>query len=241
VFECVQVCAEQYGFSRQDQDEYAKRSYARAQQAAKSGKFDAEIISVESQRGNLLFRGKHKPLLQDEQTGKLTPEKITRLKPVFKPDGGTVTAANASPLSDGAAALVLVSGTMLRKLGLKPLCKVRGFADAEQEPVAFTTAPSVAIPKAINAAGISQADVDFYEINEAFSVVSLANNQILGLDSNKVNVYGGAVSMGHPLGCSGARILVTLCSVLAQEGGKIGVAGICNGGGGASALVVERC
>jgi acetyl-CoA C-acetyltransferase len=165
---------------------------------------------------------------------------MAKIGPVFK-KGGTVTAGNASPLSDGAAALVLMSGSKMKQLGLKPLAKVRGFADAAKAPREFTTAPALAIPKALAHAGVSQKDVDFWELNQAFSVVGLANSQILGLDPSKVDVYGGAVALGHPIGCSGARILVTLCSVLEQEKGKIGVAAICNGGGGASAMVIEKC
>lgn len=232
---CAEICAEHHKVSRGAQDEYALRSYARAQAANSSGKATREIVPVTTpgRRG--------KTISCDEQISKMKADRMSGLKPVFKPEGGTVTAGNASPISDGAAAVVLVSGTMLRQLKLTPIAKVRGFADAEQEPTWFTTAPSVAIPKAIANAGLNSSDIDFYEINEAFSVVSLANNELLNLDPSRVNVYGGAVAMGHPLGCSGARIVVTLCSVLAQEKGKFGAVGICNGGGGASAMVIERC
>lgn len=176
---------------------------------------------------------------EDEEIHAVKFDKIPSLKPVFKKEG-TVTAANASTLNDGAAALVLVSGSKLKELGLRPLARIRGYADAQQAPEWFTTAPAKAIPRALQHAGVEASEVDFYEINEAFSVVSLANNRELGLIPDKVNVNGGAVSLGHPLGASGARIVVTLLSVLAQNQGRIGVAGICNGGGGASALVLEK-
>jgi len=235
---CAEVCATTYDISRQDQDAYAIESYARANKAHAAGKFTAEITPMTVGSGR-----RQATITADEQITKLAPEKMAKLGPVFQSvrQGGSVTACNASPLSDGAAALVMVSGSMMQKHGLTPIAKVLGYADAEKAPVEFTTAPSDAIPKALAAAGKTLDQVDYFEINEAFSVVSLANNQILKLDPKKVNVYGGAVAMGHPLGCSGARILVTLCSVLAQEKGSVGVAGICNGGGGASALVIERC
>jgi acetyl-CoA C-acetyltransferase len=185
-------------------------------------------------------RGKEALLItEDEEYKNVKFEKIPTLKPVFSPDG-TVTAANASTINDGAAAVVLMSKEKALQLGLKPIARILGFADAEQEPQWFTTAPAQAIPKAIKNAGISARDVDYYEINEAFSVVALANMRLLNLEPNKVNVFGGAVSLGHPLGCSGARIVSTLTNVLAQRGGSIGVAGICNGGGGASAIVLEK-
>jgi acetyl-CoA C-acetyltransferase len=185
-------------------------------------------------------RGKEALLIaEDEEYKNVKFDKIPTLKPVFSPDG-TVTAANASTINDGAAAVVLMSKEKAQELGLKPIARILGFADAEQEPQWFTTAPAQAIPKAIKHAGISPRDVDYYEINEAFSVVALANMRLLNLEPNKVNVFGGAVSLGHPLGCSGARIVSTLTNVLGQQGGSIGVAGICNGGGGASALVLEK-
>jgi acetyl-CoA C-acetyltransferase len=185
-------------------------------------------------------RGKEALLItEDEEYKNVKFEKIPSLKPVFSPDG-TVTAANASTINDGAAAVVLMSKEKAQQLGLQPIARILGFADAEQEPQWFTTAPAQAIPKALKNAGITPRDVDYYEINEAFSVVALANMRLLNLEPNKVNVFGGAVSLGHPLGCSGARIVSTLANVLAQRGGSIGVAGICNGGGGASAIVLEK-
>ncbi len=228
-------CAEVCGISREDQDEYAARSYQRAQAAEKAGRFADEIVPVEikGRKGDLTTVAK------DDGIYAVDFEKMPGLKPVFK-EGGTITAANASTLNDGAAALVLVSGDKLREMGLKPLARIIGYGDAQQAPEWFTTAPSKAIPRALEQAGIPLRDVDYFEINEAFSVVSLANNKTLSLDTSRVNVNGGAVALGHPLGASGARIVVTLLSVLRQNNGRIGVAGICNGGGGASALVVER-
>ncbi|KAI5677697.1 hypothetical protein M9H77_08647 [Catharanthus roseus] len=186
--------------------------------------------------------GRGKPSIivdKDEGLGKFDAAKLRKLRPSFKETGGTVTAGNASSISDGAAALVLVSGETVAKLGLQVLAKITGYADAAQAPELFTTAPALAIPKAISNAGLEASQVDYYEINEAFSVVALANQKLLGLNPEKVNVHGGAVSLGHPLGCSGARILVTLLGVLRQKNGKYGVGGVCNGGGGASALVME--
>ncbi len=229
------LTAKEHGISRQDQDAYAIESYKRSAAATEAGHFKAEIVPVEvAQRGK-------EPLLisEDEEYKNVKFEKIPTLKPVFSPDG-TVTAANASTINDGAAAVVLMSKEKAQELGLKPIARILGFADAEQEPQWFTTAPAQAIPKAIKNAGISPRDVDYYEINEAFSVVALANMRLLNLEPNKVNVFGGAVSLGHPLGCSGARIVSTLTNVLGQQGGTIGVAGICNGGGGASAIVLEK-
>ncbi|MGV3639964.1 MAG: acetyl-CoA C-acyltransferase, partial [Adhaeribacter sp.] len=217
------------------QDAFAVESYHRSAAAGKAGYFRDEIVPVEVPQ-----RGREATLVsEDEEYGKVNFDKIAGLKPVFEKEG-TITAANASTLNDGAAALVLMSKEKAEALGLKPLARILGFADAEQEPKWFTTSPALAIPKALKNAGKEAADVDFYEINEAFSVVSLANNQKLNLSPDNVNVFGGAVSLGHPLGASGARILATLCNVLDKKKGKIGVAGICNGGGGASAIVLEK-
>lgn len=231
----AELCATSCKISREEQDAYAILSYTRAQKAQQDGKFDWEIVPVEisDQKGNSTS------VRADEEINQVKFEKIPSLKPVFKKDG-TVTAANASTLNDGAAALLLMSKQEAERLGVKPLARILSYADAQLDPEWFTTAPSKAIPLALNKVHLTTADVDFYEINEAFSVVSIANNQALNLDPEKVNVYGGAVSLGHPLGASGARIVVTLLSVLQQEGGRIGVAGICNGGGGASALVIEK-
>ncbi len=228
------LCATACKISRQDQDEFAVESYKRAQKAIAGGLFKEEITPVE-----VTVKGKIQVFERDEEPDAVKFEKIPTLRPVFSAEG-TVTAANASSLNDGAAALVIMSAAKAAELGIKPIARIRGYADAQQAPELFTTSPSKAIPLALKRAGILLADVDYFEINEAFSVVSIANNQILGLDTEKVNVNGGAVSLGHPLGCSGARILVTLCSVLGQRHGKIGVAGICNGGGGASAIVIEN-
>lgn len=231
----AELCASTCNITREDQDNFAIESYKRAQSAQTSGKFTDEIIAVEikDRKGDITLFDK------DEEPSTVKFDKIPGLKPVFKKDG-TVTAANASTLNDGAAALVLMSAEKAAELGIKPLAKILAYADAQQAPEWFTTAPSKAIPLALERANLKTTDVDFFEINEAFAVVSLANNQELGLDGNKVNVNGGAVAIGHPLGASGARIVVTLLSVLAQNNGKIGVAGICNGGGGASAIVIEN-
>jgi acetyl-CoA C-acetyltransferase len=231
----AELCAETCEISREAQDKYAISSYQRAQAAQTDGKFDEEITAVESTDR----KGMVTVINKDDEPFAVNFDKIPGLKPVFKKDG-TVTAANASTLNDGAAALVLMSADKAKALGLKPLARILGYADAQQAPEWFTTAPSKAIPLALQRAGKSIAEVDFFEINEAFSVVSLANNQELGLSEEQVNINGGAVAMGHPLGASGARIVVTLISVLKQNNGKIGVAGICNGGGGASALVIEN-
>ncbi|WP_269465517.1 acetyl-CoA C-acyltransferase [Hymenobacter sp. PAMC 26628] len=225
--------AQHYGITREQQDEFARESYTRSANAAKAGKKKDEIVPV-----TIESRGKTTVVDDDEEYTKVQFEKLAGLKPAFGKEG-TVTAANASTLNDGAAAVLLMSREKADALGIKPLAIVRGFADAEQAPEWFTTSPALAIPKALKHAGIDAKDVDFYEINEAFSVVSLANNQLLNLEGTKVNVYGGAVSLGHPLGASGARIVTTLLNVLHNEGGKIGVTGICNGGGGASAIVLE--
>ena len=231
----AELCATACNISREAQDDFAIESYKRAQAAQTSGKFAGEIVAVEvkDRKGEITL------IDTDDEPTAVKFDKIPSLKPVFKKDG-TVTAANASTLNDGAAALVLMSADKATALGLKPLAKILGYADAQQAPEWFTTAPSKAIPLALHKANIDIKHVDFFEINEAFSVVSIANNQLLELNDSQVNVNGGAVSLGHPLGASGARIVVTLLSVLAQNDGKIGVAGICNGGGGASALVIEK-
>ncbi|KIA92012.1 acetyl-CoA acetyltransferase [Pedobacter kyungheensis] len=231
----AELCATECNISREAQDDFAINSYKRAQAAQTAGKFAGEIVAVEvkDRKGEVTL------IDTDDEPTAVKFDKIPALKPVFKKDG-TVTAANASTLNDGAAALVLMSADKAKELGIKPLAKILGYADAQQAPEWFTTAPSKAIPLALHKANIDIKAVDFFEINEAFSVVSIANNQLLGLNDSQVNVNGGAVSLGHPLGASGARIVVTLLSVLAQNDGKIGVAGICNGGGGASALVIEK-
>lgn len=231
----AELCATDCHISREDQDAYAIHSYERAQKAIAEGKFKAEIIPLEvkDRKGNSTF------VNDDEEPANVKFDKIPGLRPVFKKDG-TVTAANASTLNDGAAALVLMSKEKAEELGLKPLAKIVAYADAQQAPEWFTTAPSKAIPKALQKAGLAVDDIDLFEINEAFSVVAIANNQELKLNPDKVNVNGGAVSIGHPLGCSGARIIVTLIHALQQNQGKLGVAGICNGGGGASAIVLEN-
>jgi acetyl-CoA C-acetyltransferase len=232
----AELCAKECQISREDQDAYAIESYKRSQAAWEAGKFDAEIAAVEiPQRG-----AEPKLFNKDEEPFNVKFDKIPTLKPVFIKDG-TVTAANASTMNDGASALVLMGKSKMDALGLKPLAKILAYADAEQAPEWFTTSPSLAIPKAVEKAGLSLDDIDFFEINEAFSVVSIVNNQKLKLDPNKVNVNGGAVSLGHPLGSSGSRILVTLIHVLQQNNARYGVAGICNGGGGASSVVIERC
>lgn len=231
----AELCAETCNISREAQDQYATQSYKRAQEAQTAGKFNDEIapVAVKDRKGEITY------ITSDEEPNAVKFDKIPTLKPVFKKEG-TVTAANASTLNDGAAALVLMSAAKAAALEITPLAKILSYADAQQAPEWFTTAPSKAIPLALDRAGLSAAEVDFFEINEAFSVVSLANNQQLGLDENKVNINGGAVAMGHPLGASGARIVVTLLNVLQQQNAKIGVAGICNGGGGASAIVIEN-
>ena len=231
---CGDACAEKYDFSREDQDEFAIASYQRSAAAWSSGKFNNEVIPVEipQRRGEPLI------MSEDEEFKNVKLDKIPNLRPAFSKDG-TVTAANASTLNDGAAALVIMSRDKAKELGIEPLAVISGYADASQEPEWFTTAPAKALPKALANAGIDADQVDFYELNEAFSVVGLANIKLLELDPAKVNVHGGAVSLGHPLGCSGARIIVTLINVLKQNNAKIGAAGICNGGGGASAMVIS--
>ncbi|MFT5753777.1 MAG: acetyl-CoA C-acetyltransferase [Flavobacterium sp.] len=232
---CADLCATEYKISREEQDNFAIQSYERSAKAWEAGKFDSEIVPVEvpQRRGDALIVSK------DEEYTNVKIEKIPSLKPVFSKEG-SVTAANASTINDGAAALVLMSEEKAKSLGLTPLAYIKSYADAAQEPKWFTTSPSKALPKALDKAGISISDVDYFEFNEAFAVVGLANAKILGLNEDKINVNGGAVSLGHPLGCSGARIIVTLINVLSQNNAKIGAAAICNGGGGASAIVIER-
>lgn len=232
---CADHTAREMNISREAQDDYAIKSYKRTAAANDSGKLKAEIVPVEvpQRKGDAIM------ISEDEEYKNVKFEKIPQLRPVFSKDG-TVTAANASTINDGASALVLMSKEKAEALGIKPIAKIRGFADAAQDPLWFTTSPALAIPKAIKQAGLDASEVDFYEINEAFSVVALANTQMLNLNPEKVNVFGGGVSLGHPLGCSGARIITTLTNVLSQENGRIGVAGICNGGGGASAIVIEK-
>ncbi|MCL9804344.1 acetyl-CoA C-acyltransferase [Flavobacterium amniphilum] len=229
------LCATEHNISREEQDNFAIQSYTRSANAWDAGKFNEEIVPV------TIPQRKGDPIVvtKDEEYTNVKLDKIPALNAVFTKEG-TVTAANASTINDGAAAMVLMSEEKANELGLKPLAYIKGYADAAQEPKWFTTAPAKALPKALNKAGITLGDVDFFEFNEAFSVVGLANAKILGLDNDKVNVNGGAVSLGHPLGCSGARIIVTLINVLAQNNAKTGAAAICNGGGGASAIVIER-
>jgi len=232
---CADACAAEYNFSREDQDAYAIQSYKRSAVAWKTGKFNNEVVPVEvpQRRGDAITVSK------DEEYTNVILDKIPSLRPAFTKDG-TVTAANASTINDGAAAMILMSKEKANELGLKPLATIKSYADAAQEPKWFTTAPAKALPKALDKAGISISDVDYFEFNEAFSVVGLANMKLLGLNDSNVNVNGGAVSLGHPLGCSGARIIVTLLNVLEQNNAKIGAAAICNGGGGASAIIIER-
>ncbi|MCG1036517.1 acetyl-CoA C-acyltransferase [Polaribacter sargassicola] len=229
------ICATEYNFSREDQDDFAIQSYSRSATAWKEGKYNDEVISVEIPQR----RGEPIIFSEDEEYKNVKIEKIPTLRPAFTKDG-TVTAANASTINDGAAALVLMSLDKAKELNLTPLAKIKSFADAAHEPKWFTTAPSKALPKALAKANISIDDVDYFELNEAFSVVGLANMKILNIANNKVNVNGGAVSLGHPLGVSGARIVIALTSILKQKNAKIGAAAICNGGGGASALIIER-
>ena len=228
------ACAAKYGFSREDQDAYAIQSYQRSAEAWSTGKFSDEIIPVEIPQR----RGAPILMTEDEEFKNVKMEKIPALRAAFSKEG-TVTAANASTINDGAAALILMSSEKATELQLTPIAKIRSYADAAQEPKWFTTAPAKAIPKAIEKAGISMNEVGYFELNEAFAVVGLANMKILGLKNDRVNVNGGAVSLGHPLGVSGARIIIALTSILKQNKAKIGVAGICNGGGGASAMVIE--
>lgn len=229
-----EVCARHYAFSREDQDNYAIASYKRAQEAYANGYFKDEIVPVviPSKKGDITIS-------EDEEYKKFDESKVGALKPAFEKEG-TITAINASKINDGASAMVLMSGEKVKELGVTPLAKIISFADASQDPEWFTTTPSKAIPKALNKANLTTEQVDFYEINEAFSVVSLANMKEMNLSHDKVNVFGGAVALGHPIGSSGCRIVATLISVLKYKDGKIGVAGICNGGGGASAIVIEK-
>ncbi|KAH7025398.1 acetyl-CoA acetyltransferase IB [Macrophomina phaseolina] len=231
-----ELCASEHGFSREDQDDYCIRSYKKAQAAQENGWFKDEIAPIEVSGG----RGKPNVVVdKDDEPKNFNEAKTKTLKPSFLPGTGTVTAANASPLSDGAAAVVLASEEAVKKHGLKPIAKIRGWGDAARDPSRFTIAPSLAMPKALKHAGVDISAVDAFEINEAFSVVALANMKLCGITEDKVNLHGGAVAIGHPLGCSGARIVTTLIGVLRQKNGKIGAAGICNGGGGASAIVIE--
>lgn len=232
---CADNTAKEMNITRQDQDNYAINSYKRSAAAWAANKFKDEIVGVEltDRKGNVTV------ISEDEEYKNVSFEKIPGLKPVFTKDG-TVTAANASTINDGASAMLLVSKEKANELGLKPIAKILGFGDAAQDPMWFTTAPALAIPKAMKHAGVDKKDVGYYEINEAFSAVAIANNIKLGLDPEKVNVNGGAVALGHPLGASGARIVTTLINVLKQNNSAIGVAGICNGGGGASAMVIEK-
>jgi acetyl-CoA C-acetyltransferase len=232
---CAELCAKEYNITREDQDAFAIESYRRAAAAWEAGKFNDEIVAVPvpQRKGDPILMSK------DEEYTNVFLDKIPSLRPAFDKEG-TITAANASTINDGASALVLASEEMVQKLGLKPLAKIVSYADAAQAPEWFTTAPSIAIPKALEKAGLTTSDVDFWELNEAFSVVGIANTKILGLDPAKVDVNGGAVALGHPLGNSGSRVIVTLLHVLKQNNGKIGGAGICNGGGGASAIIIEN-
>ncbi|MEI5983660.1 MULTISPECIES: acetyl-CoA C-acyltransferase [Sphingobacterium] len=232
---CGEVCAEKYSISREDQDEYAIQSYTRSKIAWESGKFTKEVTPVEinSRKGTVIVS-------EDEEYKQVNFEKLSQLRPSFKSDG-TITAANASTLSDGAAGVLLVSEEKMKELGLKPIAEIIAYADAEQAPEWFTTTPAIATQKVLQKAGLTMDDMDYFEFNEAFSVVALANAKLLSLSTNQINVYGGAVALGHPLGCSGARIIVTLSSVLHQENGNYGLAAICNGGGGASAMIIKKC
>ncbi len=232
---CAELCAKEHNFSREDQDNFAITSYTRSSEAWKAGKFDNEVVpvSIPQRKGNDLI------IDEDEEYKNVFLDKIPNLRPAFDKEG-TITAANASTLNDGASALILASKEAVEKHGLKPIAKIVSYADAAHAPEWFTTAPSLAVPKALAKAGLETKDVDYWELNQAFSVVGLANTKILGLDPTKVDVNGGAVSLGHPLGNSGSRVVVTLINVLKQNNGKIGAAAICNGGGGASAIVIEN-
>ncbi len=229
----AELCAKEHGISREEQDAFAIESYTRSAAAWAAGKFKDEVVpvTVKGRKGDVVVS-------EDEEYKNVSFDKIPGLKPVFQKDG-TVTAANASTINDGAAALLLMSADKAKALGLKPLARILSYADAEQAPEWFTTTPAKALPRAVEKAGLKMSDLQFVELNEAFSVVGIANTRLMGLDPAKVNVNGGAVSLGHPLGCSGARIIVTLINVLRQNGAKVGGAGICNGGGGASAMVIE--
>lgn len=232
---CADECAREYNISREDQDDFAIQSYKKASDAIKSGLFKNEIVhvSVPQRKGDDIV------ITEDEEYKNVKLEKLPKLKPVFSPNG-TVTAANASTLNDGASAVILMSSEKANELNLKPLAKIISYADASQDPKWFTTSPAKAVHKALKKSNLNTQDIDYWELNEAFSVVGIVNTKLLKLDPNKVDVNGGAVALGHPLGSSGSRIVITLINVLKQNGGKIGVAGICNGGGGASALVIEN-
>ncbi|GMH63847.1 hypothetical protein TrST_g14091 [Triparma strigata] len=232
---CGEKCAEDYGITREDQDAYAVESYRRANAAIEAGKFKDEIcdVTVKGRRGDTVVS-------EDAEPGNFNVDKMGSLRAAFKRENGTVTAANASSLNDGAASMVMMSEEDAAAFGLTPIARILGFGDAEQAPEDFTTAPALAVPRALAHAGVSLSDVDYHEINEAFSVVALANMKLMDLDPSRVNVNGGAVALGHPIGCSGARIIGTLINVLKQNDATIGCASICNGGGGASALIVER-
>lgn len=232
---CADLCASEYKITREEQDDFSIQSYNRSSKAWADGKFDEEVIPVEIPQR----RGEPIVFSEDEEYKNVRMEKIPTLRPVFTKEG-TVTAANASTINDGAGAMILMSEEKANELGITPLATIIGYADAAQEPKWFTTAPSKALPKALDKAKISIDDVDYFEFNEAFAVVGLSNMKILGLNDSNVNVNGGAVSLGHPLGCSGVRILITLINVLKQNDAKIGAAAICNGGGGASAMIIER-
>lgn len=231
---CAEICASDMNFSREEQDAFALESYRRSAAAWQAGKFNSEVIPVEieTRKGTIT-------IAEDEEYKNILPEKVPALRPVFKKDG-TVTAANASTINDGAAAVVLMSREKAEELNIKPLAVIKSYADAAQSPEWFTTAPAKAVPVAIGKAGLKASEISYYELNEAFSVVGLANMKLLNISPEQTNVNGGAVSLGHPLGCSGARIIITLMSVLQQNGAKYGAAGICNGGGGASAMVIEN-
>ena len=232
---CADACAQEYNFSREDQDAFAIESYKRSAAAWESGKFTDEVVPVEVPQR----RGEPIVIKEDEEFKNVRMDKISSLRPAFSKDG-TVTAANASTINDGAGAVILMTKEKAEELNLEVLCTIKSYADAATDPEWFTTAPSKALPKALAKAGVGQGEIDYFEFNEAFSVVGLANMKILGLSADKVNVNGGAVSLGHPLGCSGVRILITLINVLKQNNAKLGAAAICNGGGGASAMVISR-
>jgi acetyl-CoA C-acetyltransferase len=232
---CADLCATEHHISREEQDEFAKESYKRSAEAWKAGKFDDEVVPVEIPQR----RGEPIIMKEDEEFKNIKLDKISSLRPAFSKDG-TATAANSSGINDGAGAVILMTKEKAEELGLEILATIKGYADAAQEPERFTTAPAKALPLALKKAKVSKEDIDFFEFNEAFSVVGIANTKLLGLDSSKVNVNGGAVSLGHPLGCSGVRILITLINIMKQNNAKLGAAAICNGGGGASAMILER-
>lgn len=234
--ECAEMCADRLGISREAQDDHAVASVQRAREAVAAGLVDWEVAAVEVPGKG----GTVKVVSEDEAIAKMSVDKLRKLKPFFRPQGGTITAGNASPISDGAAAVVLASGRAVRQYGLPVVGRILGFGDAAVDPRDFPTAPTLAIPKALEQAGLTRSQVDYWEVNEAFSVVDLANRKLLSLDPDRVNVFGGAVAIGHPIGASGTRLIVTLLNVLRCKNGRIGVAAICNGGGGASAMVIER-